>query len=147
MYRQQCGRKAEVVCERDNEWYGRFQNFAGRWVAGKWQPLGTFLGNSQNAIVGVWLDAPDPGEGWRLLEEGEVVEEGDEFWGRHTGWSRTGDVGRKHGGSHDVDYRRRRVPAPFRISDKGPANLIAIACSLEKLAQDIRAEVQIDVIR
>jgi hypothetical protein len=60
----------------------------------------------------------DVGEGWRLLEDGEVIEDGDEYlsvatWRRRE--ERDGDKQRPQ-----MLPTRRRVPKPFSISDHGP---------------------------
>jgi hypothetical protein len=76
-------------------------------------------------IVGEWQDPPappEPGEGWRLLEEGELPQEGDECrsrtntkdeWTPCLNWSRNAP-------QSSVCIYRRRIPKPFRISDHGP---------------------------
>ena len=50
----------------------------------------------------------DPGEGWRLLRLGEVIESGDEYLcATGTAWRPTGRVGDPHG--YDGRHRRRRI--------------------------------------
>lgn len=74
--------------------------------------------NSPLRPIGVPLVEPapsveasiDPGEGWRLLEIGEVIELNDEFQDLQGNWKKTFDSGLTHIEKHL--QRRRRIPAP-----------------------------------
>jgi hypothetical protein len=73
-------------------------------------------------IISEWDDKPDPGEGWRLLEVGERLQEGDEFLcPPHGNWHVTGNPA--HGTfeqSEDTIYRRRIAPqyVPYTWDDR-----------------------------
>lgn len=67
-------------------------------------------------------DAPDPGEGWRLIDiSKEEWQEGDEFRHDNNMWDRSLN-GRSSGFSKDLFYRRRITPAvtyvPFTWEDR-----------------------------
>ena len=57
----------------------------------------------------------DPGEGWRLLRDGEVIEEGDEVCFDEDDWFGSADVGLIHLGEDDPPdmVRRRRIATPL----------------------------------
>ena len=59
----------------------------------------------------------DPGDGWRLLEPGEVIREGDEFHSRY-GWTRTYRVGGRP--DPQTTYRRRKTAPPCAETDGPP---------------------------
>jgi hypothetical protein len=84
---------------------------------GNWQGAGDAY---RLHIVGPWIEPPtvDVGEGWRLLEDGEVIEDGDEYLSVSTWRRREEHVGDKQRAL--MLPTRRRVPQPFRISDHGP---------------------------
>jgi hypothetical protein len=88
---------------------------------GNWQGAGD---NYSLHITGPWIEPPtvDVGEGWRLLEEGEMPQEGDECrWRENTNdpWQSALNWKRGNPQSAHCIYRRR-VPKPFRISEHGP---------------------------
>ena len=60
-----------------------------RHVTAEWFSDGTFYMDKREAandIVAEWIDLPDPGEGWRLLEVGEKLQEGDQFYNSVADW-------------------------------------------------------------
>ena len=65
-------------------------------------------------------DKPDPGEGWRLLEPDEEVEEGDEYYSpTNNGWSKSAKS--RYGGKQgNFTYRRRTAPhyVPYTWEDR-----------------------------
>lgn len=63
----------------------------------------------------------DPGEGYRLLEKGEVIQEGDEV--NAYGWRPTSSVGYKVGGAGAAlcEYRRKLPPHTITVSIDIPA--------------------------
>lgn len=64
---------------------------------------------------------PDPGDGWRLLERGEVIERGDEWEVNNQGvWINAGLIGNKVDSGH---YRRRITPAPCICPQPGVVSL------------------------
>lgn len=117
-YRQRNGGKAEVFAECGQWWYGvDTDGYARRWSnRGLLNPHV----NCDYAfdLVAPWTDAPDPGEGWRLLEEGEQVTSGDEYWHAKKEWKPVCQFPKFD--SNIYVPHRRRVRPPFRISDKGP---------------------------
>jgi hypothetical protein len=93
-------------------------------------------------VISEWHDKPDPGEGWRLLEPHEDVEEGDEwFFVSCKLWTTViNNTGKQ---TKDVTYRRRIAPkfVPytwddreelrgrwFRRKAKGPSQYERLAC-------------------
>ena len=60
----------------------------------------------------------DPGDGWRLLESGEVIRDGDEFY-TLDGWKRT--YCHRHQPDPDMTYRRRKT-APPCVETDGPSS-------------------------
>lgn len=58
----------------------------------------------------------DPGEGYRLLEDGEIIELGDEWYSEVSkSWKETGENGRIHGNDLSPPRRRRIPPHKKRI--------------------------------
>jgi hypothetical protein len=71
-------------------------------------------------IIGEWQDKPNPGEGWRLLEVGEKLQEGDQFYNSVADWvgaCLTWSGGVVQNGSV---YRRRIAPqyVPYTWDDR-----------------------------
>lgn len=66
------------------------------------------------------MNAPDPGVGWRLLKEGEVIQAGDE-WRGPDGWCDRIDIGCKVGSGN---YRRKVEQADgwIKLSERNPIN-------------------------
>lgn len=67
------------------------------------------------------------GDGWRMLENGEVVETGDEYQTSQGAWLPTNFVGDIQGEPFCAAKRRRRIPSKHPESDRaalGIANLI-----------------------
>lgn len=67
-------------------------------------------------------NAPDPGEGWRLIDTGnEKLHEGDEFLNKNGTWVRSLNKP-SEGFAHGLIYRRRITPAvtyvPFTWEDR-----------------------------
>jgi hypothetical protein len=92
-------------------------------VAAEWFSDGTYYMDKREAgsdIVAEWTDTPEPGEGWRLLDVGERLEEGDQFYNSVADWvgvclTWSGGVVQK--GSV---YRRRIAPqyVPYTWDDR-----------------------------
>jgi hypothetical protein len=68
-------------------------------------------------VISGWQDKPDPGEGWRLLEPDEDVEEGDEYF--HT-CIRVWLIAIESEQCKDRIYRRRIAPqyVPYTWDDR-----------------------------
>lgn len=128
LYRQRNGGKAEVFGKgSDGRWYGA--EHSPMPCCSVWMDSGAFACDGAEGatdIVGEWIDAPDPGEGWRPLKDEEVVEEGDEFTRNGRVWlSPTETVGmavrdaRQRFIAPERVFYKRRIPQPFRVSEHG----------------------------
>lgn len=63
--------------------------------------------------------ALDPGEGWRLLTDEDIIREGDEYFdSRDLIWRKSSNIGRKHNGGY-----RRRVAAPVASPERLPDSI------------------------
>jgi hypothetical protein len=81
---------------------------------------GLIYSHHQFVFTSEWHDKPDPGEGWRLLEVGEKLQDGDQFYNSVADWvgaclTWSGGVVQK--GSV---YRRRIAPqfVPYTWDDR-----------------------------
>lgn len=72
-------------------------------------------------IDGPWVAELDPGDGWRTLNDSDVVEATDERYFSNLIWETVdkGTVGKSYDSNRHWPMRRRIEPAPFRISDHG----------------------------
>jgi hypothetical protein len=120
-YRQRDGRKATVVDVRGGVaigWDGDGEYCA--WFVDEGERTRGVLGFS---IVGPWVEPqpekPDPGDGWRLLEDDEVVNDSDQFlyMGRdwcdvHSSIGFTKHEALSQGKLSPMNHVRRRIDTP-----------------------------------
>jgi hypothetical protein len=88
-----------------------------------------------------WLDKPDPGEGWRLLEKfpPEDLQKGDEFWACDNSWCYSWRANNDEKAQKGTNWYRRRIETKeveSRSKDYIPSGWVKLSDDEPRLASD-----------